>query len=216
MEIKPLARVVVIENHTMVRHLLTQLLSDDLGLTVAAECTTVADGNEALLREKPDLAITDWMLPDGRGFDLVRTFRLRLPRTRWLFVSTNDHGNTVREAVSLGVHGFVLKRSDLATLRTAITSVLSGEQYYCQESSRILVNKMVEEGNIAPIKLTTREAETLRSFARGESTKAFASRLGVSTKTVQNHLTLLKGKLRVQEPAEIVHYAIKHGYIECP
>ena len=75
---------------------------------------------------------------------------------------------------------------------------------------------MVEEGNIAPIKLTTREAETLRSFARGESTKAFASRLGVSTKTVQNHLTLLKGKLRVQEPAEIVHYAIKHGYIECP
>ena len=79
------ARVVLVEDHTMVRQLLAHLVRDDLGLTLAADCTTVADGREAILREKPDLAIVDWMLPDGRGFELVRTVAPKLHRTRWLW-----------------------------------------------------------------------------------------------------------------------------------
>ena len=133
------ARVVLIEDHTMVRQLLAHLVREDLGLNLVADCTTVADGCAALLREKPDLAIVDWMLPDGRGFDLVRQAGPKLPRTRWLFISSNEQGHLVREAVSLGVHGFVMKRSDLSTLRTGITRVLAGEKYYCSESSRLLV-----------------------------------------------------------------------------
>src|SRR3954468_16338663 len=124
---KPSARVVLIEDHTMVRQMLAHLVRDDLGLTLAADCTSVAEGTEALLREKPDLAIVDWMLPDGRGFDLVRNVGPRLPRTRWLFVSSNEQGHLVREAVSLGVQGFVMKRSDLATIREAIRRILAGE-----------------------------------------------------------------------------------------
>ena len=115
------ARVVLVEDHTMVRQLFAHLVRDELGLTLAADCTTVADGVVALLREKPDLAIVDWMLPDGRGFELVRQAGPKLPRTRWLFISSNEQGHLVREAVSLGVQGFVMKRSDLATLRTSIT-----------------------------------------------------------------------------------------------
>jgi DNA-binding NarL/FixJ family response regulator len=210
------ARVVLVEDHTMVRQLFAHLVRDDLGLVLAADCTTVAEAQVALLREKPDLAIVDWMLPDGRGFDLVRAAGPKLPRTRWLFVSSNEQGHLVREAVSLGVHGFVMKRSDLSTLRTAITRVLAGEKYYCAASSRLLVDKMVDEGRTLAISLTSREREVLRGYARGESAKIIAERLGVSSKTVQNHLVLLKEKLGLQEPAEIVHYAIKHGYVEAP
>jgi len=210
------ARVVLVEDHTMVRQLFAHVVRDELGLTLAADCTTVAEGSAALLREKPDLAIVDWMLPDGRGFDLVRAVGPKLPRTRWLFVSSNEQGHLVREAVSLGVQGFVVKRSDLATLRTAITKVLAGEKYYCQASSRLLVEKMVDEGSSVAINLTSREREVLRGFARGENAKVLAERLGISGKTVQNHLTLLKEKLGLQEPAELVHYAIKHGYVEAP
>jgi DNA-binding NarL/FixJ family response regulator len=210
------ARVVLVEDHTMVRQLLAHLVRDDLGLTLAADCTSVAEAQVALLREKPDLAIVDWMLPDGRGFDLVRAVGPKLPRTRWLFVSSNEQGHLVREAVSLGVHGFVMKRSDLATLRTAISTVLGGEKYYCQASARLLVEKMVDEGSSVAINLTSREREVLRGFARGENVKVLAERLGVSAKTVQNHLTLLKEKLGLHEPAELVHYAIKHGYVEAP
>jgi two-component system, NarL family, invasion response regulator UvrY len=210
------ARIVLVEDHTMVRQLFAHVVRDELGLVLAADCTTVADGLQALLREKPDLAIVDWMLPDGRGFDLVRRAGPKLPRTRWLFVSSNEQGHLVREAVSLGVHGFVMKRSDLATLRDAVRKVLAGEKYYCPASARLLVEKMVDESQAVAANLTAREREVLRGYARGENPKALAERLCVSTKTVQNHLVLLKDKLGLHEPAEIVHYAIKHGYIEAP
>ncbi len=200
----------------MVRQLLAHLVREELGLKLAADCTTVAEGCVALVREKPDLAIVDWMLPDGRGFDLVRLAGPKLPRTRWLFVSSNEQGHLVREAVSLGVHGFVMKRSDLTTLRLAITRVLGGEKYYCPTSSRLLVEKMVDEGSAVGANLTTRERDVLRGFARGENPKLLADRLGVNSKTVQNHLSILKDKLGLHEPAELVHYAIKHGYVEAP
>jgi len=98
----------------------------------------------------------------------------------------------------------------------AITKVLSGDTYYCPQSASLLVNRMVNEGHASGASLTMREREVLRGFARGENPKAMAARLGVSTKTIQNHLTLLKDKLGLAEPAELVHYAIKHGYVEAP
>src|SRR4051812_16706518 len=162
------ARIVLVEDHTMVRQLFAHVVREELGLTLAADCTTVAEGVGALLREKPDLAIVDWMLPDGRGFDLVRQAGPKLARTRWLFISSNEQGHLVREAVALGVQGFVMKRSDLTTLRTAITRVLTGEKYYCADSSRLLVEKMVDEGRTVAVNLTAREREVLRGFARGE------------------------------------------------
>lgn len=213
---KPHARIVLVEDHVMVRQLLAHLVREELELELAADCTTVAEGSVALLREKPDLAIVDWMLPDGRGFDLVRRVGPKLPRTRWLFMSSNEQGHLVREAVSLGVQGFVMKRSELSTLRTAITQVLAGQKYYCVESTRLLVDKLVDEGHAVAVNLTAREREVLRGFARGENPKALADRLSVSTKTIQNHLSMLKEKLGLHEPAALVHYAIKHGYVEAP
>jgi DNA-binding NarL/FixJ family response regulator len=209
-------RVVLVEDHIMVRQLMAHLVRDELGFTLLGDCTTVAEATATLLREKPDLAIVDWMLPDGRGFDLVRAVGAKLPKTRWLFMSSNEQGHLVREAVSLGVHGFVMKRSDLSTLRTAIAKVVAGEKYYCQASARLLVEKMVDEGRAVAANLTGREREVLRGYARGENAKVIAEKLGINAKTVQNHLTLLKEKLGLQEPAELVHYAIKHGYIEAP
>src|ERR1041385_4941733 len=96
-------RVILVEDHTMVRQLFAHLIQQELGHTLVGDCTTVADGKATLLREKPDLAIVDWMLPDGRGFDLVRAVGPKLPRTRWLFVSSNEQGHLVRAAVALGV-----------------------------------------------------------------------------------------------------------------
>lgn len=212
----PSPRIVLIEDHAMIGQLLGNLIRDELGLSLVATCSTVKEGAVALQREKPDLAVVDWMLPDGRGFDLVRKVGPGLPHTRWLFMSATEQGHLVREAVRLGVQGFVQKRADLGTLRTAITSLLAGDTYYCPASSRLLVDKMVDETRYTKANLTPREAEVLRYFARGHNIKAIADQLGISTKTAQNYLTLLKDKLGLHEPAELVHYAIKHGYIESP
>jgi len=210
------SRVVLIEDHTLVRQLLGSLVRDQLDLVVAADCRTVAEGIAACLREKPDLAIVDWMLPDGRGFDVVRAAAPKLPRTRWLFVSSNEQEHMVREAISLGVHGFVLKRSDLSLLREAVSKVLAGESYYCPASSRLLVESLRSEASAVGSNLTSREREVLRGFARGENVKAIAQRLEVSPKTINNVLSQVREKLGVSEPAGLVRYAIKHGYVEEP
>ncbi len=213
--IKP-ATVVLIEDHAMVRQLMAQLVRDELKLELAADCTTVAEGSAAVLRHRPDLVVIDWMLPDGRGFEVLRATGQKLPRTRWLFVSSNEQGHLVREAVRLGVQGFVMKRSDLSILRTAITRVLAGETYYCATSSALLVGNLVSEGQASAANLSPREQVVLRGFASGENPKALAERIGVSAKTVQNVLSSIKDKLGLYEPAQLVHYAIKHGYIEAP
>lgn len=210
------ARIVLIEDHAMVRQLLGALITDQLGHVLCATCLSVQEGLAALRREKPDLAIVDWRLPDGRGFDLVRQMSSELPATRWLFMSATEQGHVVREAVGLGVQGFVQKRADLDTLRTAITKVLAGEKYYCPASSRLLVEELVDERRYAKVPLTPRETDILRHFAQGKNIKAVAVELGISVKTAQNHLTGLKDKLNLHEPAELVHYAIKHGYVEAP
>lgn len=212
----PAERVVLVEDHVMVRQLFAQVLRVDLGLVLAADCATVAEGLDAVLREKPALAIVDWRLPDGRGFDLIRQAGPKLPRTRWLMISSNEQGHLVREAVSLGVQGFVMKRSDVSTLRDAVRRVLAGETYYCPASARLLVERLVGESQAVGVALTTREREVLRGFADGVNPKQLAAQLGMSLRTLQNHLAALKDKLGLREPAELVRYAIKHGYIEAP
>ena len=204
------------EDHTLVRQLMAAMVRDDLRLNLVADCRTVSEGVAACLREKPDVVVVDWMLPDGRGFDLVRRVGPELPRTRWLCVSGTEQEHLVREAISLGVHGFVLKRSDLATLRQAVIEVARGQTYYCPDSSRLLVESLRSEANAVAGNLTDREREVLRSFARGENIKAIAARLGVSTKTVHNALARVRDKLGEYEPAGLVRYAIKHGYVEEP
>lgn len=209
-------RVVLVEDHNMVRQLMAMMVKEQFDLSLAADCRTVAEGVEACLREKPDLVIIDWMLPDGRGFDVVRSAGPKLPRTKWIFVSSNEQEHMVREAISLGVHGFVLKRSDLSLLREAVHKVLEGQSYYCPASSRLLVESLRSEAKTVGSNLSVREREALRGFARGENIKALAVRLSVSTKTIHNLLAKVREKLGVSEPAELVRYAIKHGYVEEP
>lgn len=209
------ARVVIIEDHAMVRELLVSLVRDEFAFEVASHCTTVKEGIAACLREKPDLAIVDWMLPDGRGFDVVRTAGPKLTRTRWLFLSSNEQEHMVREAVDLGVHGFVLKKSPLEVFCEAIRAVLNGESYYCAQSSRLLVEAMRSEATVGT-NLTSREREVLRRLACGDNPKEIAGHLGVTLKTVQNHVVAVKEKLSIHEPAGLVRYAIKHGYVEPP
>jgi DNA-binding NarL/FixJ family response regulator len=210
------ARIVIVEDHKMVMQMLAHLIKDHLKLTVAAECATFAAGLAACLRDKPDLAIIDWMLPDGRGFDIVRQAGPKLPQTRWICVSSNEQEHLVREAIELGIHGFVLKQSDFQILCDAIVAVLKGESFYCPSSAQLYVEAMRSQAGSLAVNLTSREREVLRGIGRGESPKVIASALGLEVKTVHNHLANIKDKLSIHEAAGLVRYAIKHGYAEAP
>lgn len=210
------ADVVLIEDHDMFRQMLAGIVHGELGHNVVAESGNVADGIEACLKHKPDLVIFDWMLPDGKGFEIVRQAGAKLANTRWMCLSANEQEHLVSEAATLGLHGFVMKRSNLGILREAVVTILEGKSYYCQTSSRLLVEAMRSQTQQLAANLTLREREVLEGIARGENMKELAARLGIELKTVHNHLANLKDKLGIREPAGLVRYAIKHGFVETP
>ncbi|MBI5382439.1 MAG: response regulator transcription factor [Opitutae bacterium] len=209
-------RVVLIEDHAMVRELLGEAVASVPRLKLVASAGSKTEGIAACLEHKPRLIISDWMLPDGSGLDVICRCRAKLPDALFIMVTSNEQEAIVRDAVAAGVHGFVMKRLPLATLRTAIETVLDGRTYYCPISSQLLVGSLHNEAvNLAP-SLTTREREILRAVASGLIPKEFAARLMLSLKTVANHHTALKQKLHITEPAALVRYAIKHGIVDNP
>lgn len=208
-------RIALVSDHGIVRQLLAQFLTVELGLDLAIHASTVAEAEAALVgqRPTPDVVIVGSTLPDGRGADLVRRVAGQAPTSRWFMLSTREQAPIVREAANLGVQGFVMMRSDLSVFKDGLRRVLAGETYYCPAAARLLAEHVVNE-SAATSPLTPREREVLRGFARGENTKVIAQRLGMNVKTVQNHLTSLKDKLGMREPAELVRYAMKHGYVD--
>ena len=210
------ARVVLVEDHTMVRDLLGEAIGALPGVALVAAVGTAAEGLAACLEHKPELVIIDWMLPDGSGLDVVRQGAPKLPQTRFLVVTSNDQGQIVRDAAAVGVHGFVMKSLPLTTLQLAIQMVLEGRTYFCPVSSQLLVESFRNDAMKTGPTLTPREREILRCLALGMGTKETAEHLKLSAKTVSNHHTALKLKLQINEPAGLVHYAIKHGLVKAP
>ncbi len=197
----------------MFREMLGRVLADEANIGEVAGTGTCATGLEMAERLKPTLAIVDWMLPDGKGTDLVRALRTRSPRTRIVMISSNEQAHLVRQAMELGVAGFVMKRASTETLRTAIRTVLRGEAYYCPVSSNLLVNVLCAQSTTP---LTDGERVILQGVARGDNVKTIAAKQHLQPKTVQNRLTNLKDKLGIHETAGLVVYAIKHGLVEAP
>jgi DNA-binding NarL/FixJ family response regulator len=208
------ARVVVIEDHTLVRDLLGAVLEQDPALELAGNFANVADGIKGCLRLRPQLAIVDWMLPDGKGIDIVRGLTAKLPATRFLFLSSIEKEHVVREAIDAGVHGFVMKRATYDTLLEAIRMIISGKSYYCSVSSRLLVDALRTAATDGASALSARERDILLGIARGESVKSIAHRAGLSPKTVNNQLAALRDKLGIRDTVGLVRYALRHGIVE--
>jgi DNA-binding NarL/FixJ family response regulator len=208
------ASVVLIEDHTLVRHLLGAVLKEDPALALAGDFATVADGIKGCLKLKPALVIIDWMLPDGKGIDVVRALTPKLAGTRYLFLSSLEKEHIVREAIDAGVHGFVMKRASFETLLAGIRAVIAGKSYYCDVSSRLLIEALRTAAHAGADALTTRERDILRGIAGGESMKEIAHRFGLSPKTVNNQFGALKDKLGIRDTAGLIRYAVGHGLIE--
>lgn len=206
-------RIVIVEDHTLVRDLLQDVIATLSTLKVVASAGTVADGIDACAIHRPDLVIADWMLLDGTGLELIRNVRTKYPETKVLMLTANDQEGIVRDAAKMGVHGFVSKRQTIPVLREAILTVASGSCYYCPISSRILIEAMKKEPAPENAPLTPKEWVVLRALASGLSTKEISEKLDLSPKTVGNHISALKEKLHIHEPAGLVLYAIKHGLV---
>lgn len=210
---KALPRLVVVDDHAAVRQLLGPCISSEVGMTLAAEAGTVEEAKAVCLRERPDLVVVDWGLPDGSGAQVMLQVAPKLPRARWLFVSGYEYAGMVEEAVSLGSNGFVLKKWPLDVICGAAAKILKGETCYCPDCTRLLIEGMRGEGLVA-LHLTPRECEILRAFARSESIDSIAYRLELAAKTINNTLSHLVDKLGLDDRSSLIRYARSHGLVD--
>lgn len=212
---KPL-RLLLADDHTVVRSGIRMLLQSFAGIEIVAE----ADGGQAALelvkKTAPDIALLDISMPDLTGIEVAAQIQARFPQTRVVILSMHGGVEYVAQALQAGATGYLLKDATPEELETALQVVARGETYLSPRVSGALVNKYVRRASGGPSSLdalTLRQREILQLIARGLSTKQIAADLDVSIKTVETHRAQLMERLEIRDIAGLVRFAIRSGLI---
>jgi DNA-binding NarL/FixJ family response regulator len=209
-------RILLADDHTMVRQGLVGILRAAEDLEVVAD---VADGNEAVekaLECKPDIVILDIAMPRLNGLEAARRIKKALPDCRILVLTMHDDEEYVLRTVGAGVSGYLVKDGAASELVAAVRALRAGKGYFGPQAAKALAEayqggKPVPEDPYA--RLTNREREVFQLLIEGRTGNQVAEILCISPKTVDNHRTHLMEKLGVHSTAELVRYAAKHGLI---
>jgi DNA-binding NarL/FixJ family response regulator len=211
---KPL-RVVLADDHVMVRQGIRQFLEEEGDITVVAEA---ADGQEALklvAEHRPDVVVLDVQMPEMTGVEATRQLRARFSGVRILILTAYDDDPYVFALLRAGADGYILKSAPAEELVRAVRCVAAGQSALSPEIARKVVQQVsaptATSGQAEP--LTDREIEVLRLTARGMTNKEIGRQLGISARTVQGHLANIYGKLGVYSRTEAVTEALRRGWI---
>jgi DNA-binding NarL/FixJ family response regulator len=200
-------RVLVADDHFVVRMGLIGLVKTEPDMEVIAEA---ADGGQAVERFaqcRPDLVLMDLRMPVKDGIQATAEIRSRFPAARVLMLTTFDGDDDIHKALEAGAQGYALKNSTGETLIPAVRAVAAGQRWIPQDvATRLAFRKTYEE-------LTAREVEVLHELAKGLANKQIADVLSISEHTVKDHLKNILGKLRVADRTEAVTAAIQRGII---
>jgi DNA-binding NarL/FixJ family response regulator len=205
--------IALADDHVLVRQGLKSLLEREKFQIVAE----ASDGHEAVrLMEavQPDIAIVDISMSALNGIDAARELGRACPKTKVILLTQHGEDQYIREALEVGVKGYVLK-SQLATdLVHAIQQVSGGQVYLSPGISRAVVEGYRTRRETPADPLTARERQVLQLIAEGKSTKDAAAVLGISPKTAESHRTSLMRKLDIHETAGLVRYAVRRGLVQ--
>jgi DNA-binding NarL/FixJ family response regulator len=211
-------RILLADDHTVVRKGLCLLLESHPGFKVIAEA---ADGREAVAMaeaNKPDVAVLDIAMPLLNGIEAARQISEKLPQTAIVFLSMHSDEAYVLKALKSGAKGYLLKDSAEYDLINAIKSVNEGKAFFSPAISRMLVEDYMRQMRDREVEdsyelLTTREREVLQLLAEGKPAKEVASILGLSLYTVETHRNNTFQKLNLHSVAELILYAVRKGVI---
>jgi DNA-binding NarL/FixJ family response regulator len=204
-----MANILIVEDHPVVVEGLQKLLS---GKGIVSECLVANSVKECLQILKactPDLVLLDYNLPDGNGIDLCRDILKENTNIKILAVSSYKEQGLVRRMIDNGAKGYVLKNASEEEIIEAITTVLSGKNYICEETQSILKGK---PGNT--IIITKREIEVLKYISEGMTNAEIAEKLFISPLTVDSHRKNLIIKLNAKNTASLIKTAFQNGYLD--
>jgi DNA-binding NarL/FixJ family response regulator len=212
----PTIRVLVADDHTVVREGIRHVLEGEPGFEVVAEASSGAEVLALAERFRPDVAVLDISMPGESGIQVAARLRQSLPETRILILSMYDNTEYVMESVRAGAHGYILKDTAATELRRAIRAVQNGDAFLSPPVAGRLTaavrGDLERERRSSDIALlTAREREVLAGIARGHTNKAIAASLGISHRTVETHRESLMRKLRIHTVAGLTRFALGAG-----
>jgi DNA-binding NarL/FixJ family response regulator len=203
-------RVVVVEDHALVREGTAELLGRQGGLSVVGQTGSAEEALELLSDLRPDVALVDVELPGMNGIALAHAVSDRGLHTRVLILSAYDDYAYVIGALEAGVAGYLLKTSSARELADAVRTAAGGALVLDEAISRRLTRRWrAGPWTTSPV-LTARESDVLRLIARGLPNRQIASQLGLGLRTVESHVSSLLGKLGVSSRTEAALYAVSH------
>ena len=212
-------RVLVADDHAIVRTGIRHVLEGEPGFTVVGEAATGPETLALALEHRPDVAVLDISMPGQSGLSVTAELRRHCPDTRVLILSMHDNTEYVLESVRAGAHGYLLKDTAATELRGAVRAVAQGESYFsppiASRLSAVVRGDLAVEASPAGLlaQLTGREREVLIGVTRGLTNKEIAAELGISHRTVETHRESLMRKLSLRSVAELTRFALEIGVI---
>jgi DNA-binding NarL/FixJ family response regulator len=200
-------RILIADDHYVVRIGLAALVSTEPDMEVVAEASDGAQALELFAKVQPDLALLDLRMPGKDGIQTLIEIRRQFPEARILVLSAFDGDEDIYRALHAGAQGYILKNSTSDKLVPALRAVAAGQHWLPQDvASQLASRKLWEE-------LTSREVDVLHELAKGLANKEIADKLNISEHTVKDHLKNILGKLHVADRTEAVITAIQRGII---
>ncbi|MBT3192859.1 MAG: response regulator transcription factor [Verrucomicrobia bacterium] len=206
-------RIVLVDDHPIVRDGLVQMFAPQADLTVCGEAGCMDDALKVIEEQKPDLAIVDIFLEGVNGIELTKMLHERDPRLPILVLSMHDEGLYAERAIRAGARGYVMKQEASRTILEAVRCVLDGKRYVSRHVSEILGDHTVDSDESqfesAVGRLSPRELGIFECVGAGKDRSAIAEELRISIKTVETHRASIKYKLNARSAAELQQYATR-------
>ena len=210
-----MVRIVVCDDHTIVREGLKQILSGQSDFEVVAEA---ADGHEAMKRVRElefDVLLLDMSMPGKSGVDLIKQVKSEKPKLRILVLTMHEEHQYAVRAIRAGASGYLTKEGASSQLVTAIRKVASGGAYISAEvAEQLALNAMPDSQGPLHAALSDREFQVFRMIAEGKSVSEIAERLNLSVKTVSTHKANLLQKMNMTTQGELIRYALENNLVE--
>jgi DNA-binding NarL/FixJ family response regulator len=205
-------RVLIVDDHPIVRQGLRRLIEQEEDLTVCGEAETTREAKTAIRELKPDVVIVDISLKQGDGIELVKDARAHYPQLPILVLSMHDETIYAERMLSAGANGYIMKQAASDQFLVAMRRVLEGGIYVSELVGNSMIQKFASGGayiSANPIdRLSNRELQILHMIGRGLSTRQAAEALNLSVKTVESHRQRIKRKLNLSTGSQLVQYAV--------